>query len=189
MSSSDRPCSDDVQHLLRNAELRDELEPLYDESVSRVNAEVMPTPDENEFLESMLAWERAPMLPISQWFEPELKLPRPETLGEHELQRVLWETIDRLFEQRVVLDFTDHLSDYELFCLIYRDILPSQEKKIDRGQNYLHWDCAGTRGDPEPWLRYYATDEERSSWADEFDEPLPPHESPPFHRDLPRIPL
>jgi len=189
MSPSDRPCSDDVQHLLRNAELRDELEPLYDESVSRVNAEAMPTPAENEFLESMLAWERAPMLPISQWFQPELKLPRPETLDEHELQRVLWETIHRLFEQRVVLDFTDHLSDYELFCLIYRDILPSQEKKIDRKQNYLHWDCAGTSGDPETWLRYYATDEERRSWAAEFDEPLPPQESPPFRRHLPKIPL
>ncbi len=47
--------SNDVEHLLRNAELRDELEPLFDESIGRVNAEVMSTPVENEFLASMLA--------------------------------------------------------------------------------------------------------------------------------------
>jgi len=29
----------------------------------------------------------------------------------------------------VVLDFTDHLSDYQLYCIVYRDILPSQEKQ------------------------------------------------------------
>ena len=61
---------DEVEHLLRNAQLRDELEPLYDESIDRVNPTVMTTRTENEFLESMLEWERAPILPISQWFEP-----------------------------------------------------------------------------------------------------------------------
>ena len=70
MARSEQPCSEDVDHLLRNAQLRDELEPLYDESIGRVNADSMPTPVENEFLESMLAWERAPMLPVSQSVVP-----------------------------------------------------------------------------------------------------------------------
>ncbi|OHB79196.1 MAG: hypothetical protein A2W31_07800 [Planctomycetes bacterium RBG_16_64_10] len=189
MTHPKQPCAEDVEHLLRNAQLRDELEPLYDESIGRVNAEVMPTPVENEFLESMLAWERAPMLPISQWFQPELRLPRPETLSPQQLHDLLWETIHRLFELRIVLDFTDHLSDYELYCLIYRDILPTHEKKIDRSTNYLHWDCAGTDRDPETWLRYYASDRERRDWASELDRPLPPHERPPYPRHLPKAPL
>jgi hypothetical protein len=189
MSRPEPSRSQEIDHLLRNAQLRDELEPLYDESIGRVNSEVMPTPAENEFLALMLAWERAPMLPISKWFEPELKLPHPETLSAAQLHALLWQTIRHLFDQRVVLDFTDHLSDYELYRLLYRDILPSHEKKIDRSDNYLHWDCAGMDDDPETWLRYYATDEERQSWADETGGILPPHEEPPFPRNLPKAPL
>ena len=105
------------------------------------------------------------------------------------VHEVLWDTIHRLFEKRIVLDFTDHLTDYELYCLIYRDILPAHEKKIDRSTNYLHWDCAGTDRDPETWLRYYATEEERESWADDLEIPLPPHADPPHARRLPKAPL
>jgi hypothetical protein len=181
--------SDDVEHLLRNAQLRDELEPLYDESIGRVNPTVMTTRSENEFLESMLEWERAPILPISQWFDPPLVLPHPDRLSGHQLSVVLRATIEKLFEKHVVLDFTDHLSDYQLYCLIYRDILPAQEKRLQRRTTYLHWDCANMDDNPAVWLRYYATDEERQTWAEENDQPLPPHENPPFRRELPRAPL
>jgi hypothetical protein len=73
--------------------------------------------------------------------------------------------------------------------LIYRDILPCSEKKIDSMSNYLHWDCADVGGDPSVWLRYYATEEERLAWADDFPDPLPDRESPPYPRQLPRRPL
>lgn len=181
--------SDEIEQLLRNARLRDELEPLYDESIGRVNASSMSTPAENEFLESMLAWERAPILPISKWFDPELRIPHPESLGPHDLRRVLHETVHRLFQQFIVLDFTDHLSDYELYCLIYRDILPAHEKKISHRHNYLHWDCAGIDRDPQAWLRYYASDEERQRWTAETGQELPPRAESPFPRDLPQAPL
>ena len=64
---------------------------------------------ENEFLASMLAWERAPVLPICQWFEPELQAAASRyadrTTSLHDL---LWETMHKLYERRIVLDFTDH---------------------------------------------------------------------------------
>ncbi len=189
MSTNHKPLPDEVEHLLRNAELRDELEPYFDESIRSVNVEELPTPVENEFLASMLAWERAPILPIAQWFDPELKLPRPESLSSDELHDLLWQTIYQLFDRRIVLDFTDHLSDRELYCLIYRDILPCREKKIDSLSNYLHWDCADVGGDPTVWLRYYASPEEREAWAEDFGEPLPEPEDPPHPRALPRRPL
>src|SRR4051812_13268525 len=188
MSTNHKPLPDEVEHLLRNAQLRDELEPYFDESIRSVNVEELTTPVENEFLASMLAWERAPILPIGEWFEPELKLPHPDALSTDELQRLLWNTIDQLFARRIVLDFTDHLSDRELYCLIYRDILPCSEKKIDSLSNYLHWDCADVGGDASVWLRYYATAEERRAWAEDFPEPLPEREQAPFPRQLPRRP-
>jgi hypothetical protein len=183
------PRSDDVEHLLRNAQLRDALEPLYDESICRVNVELMNTRAENEFLQSMLEWERAPMLPICEWFEPKLELPSPDQLDDATLHAALDDAARRLFEKHIVLDFTDHLTDRQLYCLIYRDILPAHEKMIRRQNNYLHWDCASVDGDPDAWLRYYASDEERRTWAEETDGYPPPMEDPPHPRNLPRAPL
>lgn len=181
--------SDEVEHLLRNAQLRDELEPLLDESIDRVNPTAMSTRSENEFLESMLEWERAPILPITQWFDPPLVLPHPDRLSQHQLSLVLRATIEKLFEKHVVLDFTDHLSDYQLYGLIFRDILPSHEKRLERRTTYLHWDCANMEENADIWLRYYASQADREMWAEENDQPLPPHDEPPFRRQLPRAPL
>lgn len=180
---------DDVELLLRNALLRDELEPLFDESIGSVNARAMTTRRENEFLASMLEWERAPMVPISQWFDPELVLPPPDHLDREQLSRLLQTTIEQLYSQRIVLDFTNHLNDRQLYTLIYRAILPSYEKKLAHRSSYLHWDCANIEGDPEIWLRYYASDHERETWADETGEELPPRQVPPHARQLPQAPL
>lgn len=174
---------------MRNAQLRDALEPLFDESISRVNAESMTTCRENEFLESMLEWERAPMLPIREWFEPHLEIPPPDHLDDKTLHVLLDDTIERLYGQHVVLDFTDHLTDRQLYCLIYRDILPAQEKRIRRKNNYLHWDCANANGDPETWLRYYASQEEREIWALEMGQSPPEAKPLPCRRRLPKGPM
>lgn len=180
---------DPVETLLRNAELRDQLDPLLDESIESIDVGRMSTPTENDFLASMLAWERAPMLPIRDWFDPVLTLPEPEGLSDEEVSRLLGQTVDALFSKNVVLDFTDHLSDRQLYSLILRDILPSYEKKLDRQGTYLHWDCANLGEDPEAWLRYYASPEERDLWSEETGEEPPAPCEPPHHRQLPKAPM
>jgi hypothetical protein len=188
MINAPKPNSEEVDQLLLNAQLRDELEPYIDESFDLLNIRRLPTPKENEFLASMLAWERAPVLPISHWFDPPLALPRPETLDDRRLHKVLSDTIRNLYEKRIMLDFTDHLSDRQLYCLIFRDILPSPEKKVDLPKNYLHWHCLDDNDEPETWLRYYASPSERQEWAAETGQPLPPCEPPPYPRKMPRRP-
>lgn len=194
MSNGQHRTQDEVEHLIRNAELRDELEPYFDESIGCINTRGFSTPQENEFLASMLAWERAPVLPISDWFQPRLTIPHPDEFGHDEdgecrLHDTLWETIHLLFTKRIVLEFTDHLSDRALYCLIYRDILPSQEKKLDDCNSFLHWDCADASTNEEIWLQYYATEEDRDMWMEETGLEPPPRLSPPFPRTLPRDPL
>ena len=71
------PPSEEVDELLLNARLRDELEPFLDESVHILDCRRLPTSDENEFLAQMLAWERAPVLPIAKWFQPDWRCRRP----------------------------------------------------------------------------------------------------------------
>ncbi|MFM2219105.1 MAG: hypothetical protein RL240_3423, partial [Planctomycetota bacterium] len=113
---TNRPASPnaDVELLLKNAHLRDELEPFLDESVDVLTSTRLSLQEENEFLESILAWERAPSLPISKWFEPELVLPSPDTLSDEEVSSLLWRTIHQLYSQKIALDFTEHLSDRQL---------------------------------------------------------------------------
>lgn len=188
MSSHIFPSSEEIEQLLRNARLRDELEPYLDESVALLDIGRIPTSEENDFLESLLAWERAPIVPISQWFEPELVLPPPETLRDEELTKLLWSTIYRLYSKRVVLEYTEHLSDRQLYCLLMRDILPSPEKRIDPPRNWLPWHCLDVESQPEIWLQYYATPDERQEWSRETGEDLPPRRPCPFVRELPRRP-
>jgi hypothetical protein len=121
------------------------------------------------------------MLPIGQWFNPPLLLPHPIGWVSTSFRSAKGD-IEKLFEMRVVLDFTDHLSDYQLYGLIFRDILPSHEKKLDRRTRYLHWDCSSIGENPDVWLRYSASTAERVMWAEENNRPLPPHEEPPFKR-------
>jgi len=186
---SNRPASRDaeVELLLKNAQLRDELEPFLDESVDVLTAKVMSIEEENEFLESILAWERAPSLPIAKWFEPELVLPSPDSMSDEEISSLLWRTIHQLYSQKIALDFTDHLSDRQLYCLLARDILPVYQKKISGTRNFLHWHCLDD-DDMECWLMFYANEDEREQWAMESGMELPPRKPLPFPRQMPRRP-
>lgn len=178
---------DEVDQLLLNAQLRDELEPYIDESVTLIDVRRIPLSQENDFLASMLAWEKAPAIPISCWFEPEFEIPHPDQLDDQQLHDKLWVCIERLHSRRIVLECTDHLSDRELYKIIYRDILPCCEKKVDLPRNFLHWRCVDD-GDNDTWLRFYATSFERSQWEEETGMPAPPAEVAPFPRHMPTRP-
>ncbi|MBU6385384.1 MAG: hypothetical protein ACKN85_15230 [Pirellula sp.] len=186
---SNLPSSSDhqVDLLLKNAQLRDELEPFLDESVDVLNGRALSLEDENEFLESILEWERAPSIPISKWFEPELKLPAPECLDDQAISNLLRKTIQMLYSQKIALDFTDHLSDRQLYCLLMRDILPVYQKKVSRPRNFLHWHCLDDN-DVDCWLTFYATDQERGDWEIETGLTAPQKRLPPYPRQMPRRP-
>ena len=177
----------EIDLLIQNARLRDQMEPYLDEAVYLVDLDRMSTVRENEFLSSMLAWEKAPVLPISQWFEPELKLEPHQNFSDAEMIDQLDQLVGRLFEQNIVLLQTEHLSDRQLYCLIARDILLAEEKKMMLpGQEFLQWQCLDDARDEESWLRYYATQEERELWAYENEMRLPPKAAVPFPRRLPQ---
>ncbi|WP_235951850.1 hypothetical protein [Crateriforma spongiae] len=165
-----------------NARLRDELEPYRDDSIDDPTTRRMPLVKENEYLASMLAWERAPAMPIAQWFHPPLELPPAESLDDDRLSQKLTETIRRLYSQHIVLRYTDHLSDRDLYRVIRHDILPCCEKKVDLPGKYLEWRCIE---DNETWLRFYATAVERRRFQEEHDSDLPSAETPRYRRDLP----
>ena len=168
----------DVDLMMVNAQLRDELEPYRDESIEPSTTR-MSLAAENEYLASMLAWERAPALPISHWFDPPLAIPSPESLGEDELPTELGRVLDRLRSKDVRLTHTDHLDDRALYRLIYRDILPCCEKMVLLPGKTLQWQCVE---DTDTYLRFYAGPVERRRYQEEHDVELPPSEEPKFRR-------
>ncbi|QEG23547.1 hypothetical protein [Mariniblastus fucicola] len=175
-----------VDLLMQNARLRDEIEPYMDESVYLVDLDRMTVDSENEFLHSLLAWERAPVLPIANWFEPELVLAPHHEFEDEPLSIRLHQVIGRLYEKNILLEYTSHLSDRQLYCMIARDILPAQEKKVQLNDTFLRWQCIDIVEDEESWLRFYATDVERDAWHQETGLRLPPQQLPPFARRLPQ---
>jgi len=201
MPLAHHPDPAEVECLLRNAELRDAIEPYLDEAIWEIDFRSLPTAVENRFLESMLAWEEAPLEPVARWFDPPLALQPACTLDDARLRDRLWETIERLYAKRIVLDFTDHLSDRELYALIRRDILPARVKRVDLPDNYTHWDCSagGDAGehdegdaddaDATVWLTFYASNEERELWSLETGREPPPRRVPPYPRSLPVAPV
>ncbi len=174
----------EIELMLRNAELRNELEPYLDEAVHVVDLDKLPTDQENAYLSSLLAWERAPALPIRDWFNPPLELESHTTMDDETIHYRVIYLLELLAEKNIHLEMTDHLSDRQLYCLIARDILPSREKMVQVAGNSLRWQCLDPLTDEESWLRYYATDEERAEWAEETGLKLPPKELPPFPRQL-----
>ena len=186
-NNTSQPMTDEVELMLANARLRDELEPYRDESIESAATGRMPLRQENEYLESILAWERAPAIPIARWFDPVLTLPASDSLSDTELGLKLHDTIALLFSQGIVLSHTDHLSDRELYRVIARDVLPCCEKKIEPTRqgvprNTLQWRCVE---DNETWLSYYADAVERRRFQEEFQVELPVKRIPRYPRQLP----
>lgn len=176
----------EIELIIQNAALRDELEPFYDDSIFAVDLDHMSTQSENQYLASLLAWERAPVLPISKWFEPELVMPPMDALDDDALHAQLHQVIGRLYEKNIELECTGHLSDRQLYGLILRDILPAQEKRLGLSDAILRWQCLDSIQDEESWLRFYATAEERDEWAAQTGLRLPPRERLPFPRRMPQ---
>jgi len=177
-----------VDEVIQNMELMTELEPYEDESIQCIDVHHWTIRDINEYLKAMLDWEKAPVLPIRNWFNPPLVPASPAQLNDEELSAALKWLTDRLYEKKIVLDYTDHLSDRALYKLIVNRILPMSEKLIPFPRYCRHWDCSyeGTERDhQEIWLTYYASDEERDAWEEMHDGIIPPKRLPLYPRDLP----
>ena len=189
MKDSRPSASDEVEQLLRNAELRNEFERYLDESMSRVNVQHLTLAAENEFLASdvglgtgagaahlplvrsrtavaaaRVAWPRRTCTRSSAEVDPQA-LPEADRPGLH---RSSQRPGPVLFDLSVTS------------C-------PAREKKLDYPGNYLHWDCTGPSGDPEVWLRYYADEEERGGVGGQLSAALAVAQlPPPYPRPAPR---
>jgi hypothetical protein len=87
---------------------------------------------------------------------------------------------------RTFITSTDHLSDRELYTRLWTDTLHHEAPEEDFGLGASHVDLAsaGSEEDVEAWLKYYADDETRRQWLEEFPgDVLPARQDGRYDRD------
>jgi hypothetical protein len=141
-----------------------------------------------QFWQSVAVYEQAPLTThFRQLEESGVELPAPESLDDRRLAVKLWEVVEALARLRVFLSQTDHLSDRELYTLLWREFLrePVKDMPLDESSAW-HIDLTGSGSteDTHLYLKYYADEETRRRWSADFlDDEMPEHAEPPFDRD------
>ena len=177
---------------IRINELKERIKEVAGEETRFDKDEKMPPEVEEQFLEQVLAYEEAPRTDGHKQLEKAgLKLPAPETLKDSELPGLIMEIVRRMAARRMYLTNTNHLSERELYARLYHDVLKEEmpempELPAGAGGGGWCYDMIGSGSDEdnETYLRYYADEETRKSWQEDYPkEKMPPHEKPPYDRD------
>jgi hypothetical protein len=113
-------------------------------------------------------------------------------MNDAQLQTKLWDVINGMAVLGSYLSNTDHLSDRQLYEVLWTDILREPTSVCANNAGIAcHIDILGgcSEEDLQLRLKYYADEEERLYWADQYpDDIVPPHEPLPYDRDR-RLPV
>jgi hypothetical protein len=187
----DKILSEQVDRILRINEMKHEAQKLAGGKMLHGSEPNLPLEIEVDFWKNVLAFEKAPRMTRFEMLERDgIRPPAPESLGESELSRALWDLIETLGRRRIHLYNTNHLSDRELYCLLIEKVLTEETVVLPDDAGWNCTICVDEYGSPhgetglEVYLRYYADEFDREHWAE--TEPgliLPPREDPPYARD------
>ena len=154
-----------------------------DDYPSEVPAEV-----EEGFWKHVVDYEKAPWTTNFQQLENAgVPLPPPDSLKDEELTAKLWDLIQKLALLHVFIEQTDHLSDRELYTHLWTDSLREESKAMPMvAGSAWHIQLLGSCSEEDMllYLKYYADDDFRRHWHEDFpSDPIPMHEDPPYDRD------
>lgn len=180
-----------IERMLRLTDLRHEVDKLGGRDGSSDDGLDMPPALEENFLQNLLFFENAPQMKRRDVLGLDGFQPRtPDDVPEEEIEDALWALIFALARRRNFLENTDHLSDRQLYELLWEQIL---EEPTSVFPESCRWSCeisvcdyGSPNGDNGlmTFLRFYADDHFRLEWEEEFpDQPLPRHRDPPYSRD------
>jgi hypothetical protein len=148
-----------------------------------------PPEIEERFWKNVLAFDNAPEVqPFDELVRTGLTLPPAEELDDVALRAALWVMIRGLEELGVCLEFTNHLSDRDLYVRLWSSVLrePMALTPDDPAAAWhIDMSAAGSDNDGvEAYLTYYADEETRRRWAEEWpDYAVPERKKLPFDRD------
>jgi hypothetical protein len=148
-----------------------------------------------QFWENVLAYEQAEETCHFLLLERAgVELPPPQELDDERISAKLWEIIHALAGMNCFLAQTDHWSDRELYEHLWNETLRELTPDFPSSSGWTHhidFLSSGSEEDNLLYLKYYADDEYRNRWHEDWpDDVIPPHEDPPYDRDskLPKAP-
>lgn len=148
------------------------------------------TEDDGQSGEPLGSWAK----PVDRLGQHGVDLMPPAELTDEALVPKLWETLDAMSRIGFFVMHTDHLTDSQLYEILWGRVLREEAFLSERGIEaaWAH-DFIGSGSPEEEKIRlaYYATDEERQVAAAATPEPLPARQEPVANRDwrLPRSSL
>jgi hypothetical protein len=147
-----------------------------------------PAEAEEAFWKQVADYEEAPWTTHLQQLENAgVSLPKPDSLKDEELTAKLWDVIQKLALLHVFIEQTDHLSDRELYTHLWTDSLREETKALPLAANsacHIQMLGSGSEEDNLLYLKYYADDDFRRHWHEDFpSDPIPRHEDPLYDRD------
>lgn len=147
----------------------------------------LPDPGDDAFYRQLLLEEEGAFdhLPLEVFRERGSDYPPAATLDEEALKSALGRLIDDMAEIGMYLSSTDHLSDRELYEKLLGEVLlePVTLRPGTAGFTFIDILGGWSDEDTEIYLRYYADEETRRDWAEDYGAPIPPKEKPPYDRD------
>lgn len=143
-----------------------------------------------QFWENVVAYEETPgAMPMDVLQKGGLELPPPDELDDAALPGKLRDLVQAMALRNMYVYHTDHLSDRELYDRLWSESL-REEMVMPMGDHGPrgNWmiDLIGSGSDEDIYLdlKYYADEEHRRHWAEDFPEDeIPEHEDPPYDRD------
>lgn len=179
---------EDIDQQIRINELRESArEAAGGEMMCWEDPDTPPEVSE-QFWQGMLDWDTCEYTRhIDQLADLGIQLPAPGDPNGSQLVEKLWEMINGLAELRVYLYRTDHLSDRELYTLLWEEMLRDETPVLPPNSGWrCHLDILGGCSEEDLYLdrKYYADEEERAQWAKDWPEDeMPDHVDPPYDRD------
>jgi hypothetical protein len=169
-------------------ELKERLELIAGGPVPAGSSENCPDEVYEKFLENVLAFETAPQMTLfDALVKKGVQLPAPEQMDDPRLTATLWEVIRGMALFGAYLHSTDHLSDRELYHRLWAEILHEPTVLMPENPCFTqHIDIIGafSEEDIQLYLKYYADEEARQRWVEQFPaDIMPVHEAPPYDRD------
>lgn len=188
--------SDDLEPEEREARiesLKRQAEELTGASATPFKSENCSPEIEEQFWEQMVVYEQADdVLPFDLLVKSGISLPPPDDLDDPSLTTKLWEVIHGLSLLGAYLEHTDHLSDRELYVDLWTDLLRQPTVLLPDNPDFsYHLDLVGSGSEEDNfiYLKYYADEDYRQRWAQQWPQDvMPEHEPLPYDRDrhLPR---
>jgi hypothetical protein len=143
---------------------------------------------EEQFWEQVDAFEGEEARPLSAVLtEAGVTLTPAEEMDDAQLHAKLWDVIHALALLGAFLHNTDHLSDRELYLELWDEIFGESMVLMPDNLDFAcHIDLVGSGSEEHTqlYMKYYATEDARRSWLEEWPEDVMPEpEKPPHDRD------